>query len=54
MAERGGEFSFFQSFHIRIDIRIDISLFIRLMITKFGKQVYLQDLNQMRLIKQCW
>ena len=33
-------------------IRIDISLSIRPMITKFGKQVHLQDFTQMRVIKQ--
>ena len=33
-------------------IRIDISLSIRPVITKFGKQVHLQDFTQLRLIKQ--
>ena len=46
MADRGGEFSFFQGIHVRIDISISV----RPMITKFGKQVHLQDLTQMRLI----
>ena len=46
---RSRRFSFFQGIHVRIDIRINISIS---MITKFGKQVYLQDLIQMRLIKQ--
>ena len=52
MADRGGEFRFFQGIHVRIDIRIDISISIRHMTTNFGKQVHLQDLTQMRLIKQ--
>ena len=52
MADQGGEFSFFQDIHVRIDIRSDISISIRPMTTKFGKQVHLQDLTQMRLIKQ--
>ena len=52
MVERGGEFSFFQGIHVRIDIRADISISITPMIVKFGKQVYLQDLTQMKLIKQ--
>ena len=51
MADEGGEFSFFQGIHMRIDIRIDISISIRPMITKFDKKVHLQDLAQMRLIK---
>ena len=42
MADRGGEFSFFQS----ILVRIDISISIRPMTTKFGKQVHLQDLTK--------
>ena len=52
MADQGGEFSFFQDIHVRIDIRSDISISIRPITTKFGKQVHLQDLTQMRLIKQ--
>ena len=52
MADRDGEFSFFQGIHIRIDIRIDISISITPMITKSGKQVHLQDLTQMKSIKQ--
>ena len=50
--DRVGEFGFFQGIHVRIDIRIDISISVRSMITKFAKQVHLQDLTQMRLIKQ--
>ena len=37
---------------MRIRIRIDISISIRPLTTKFGKQVHLQDLTQMILIKQ--
>ena len=52
MADRGGEFSFFQGIHVTIYIRIDISISIRPMITKFGEQVHVQDLTQITLIKQ--
>ena len=52
MADRGGEFSFFQGIYVRIDIRIDVSISIRSMVTKFSKQLHLQDLTQMRLIKR--
>ena len=38
-----GEFSFFPSIHVRIDIWIDISI----MTTKFGKQVHLEELTQL-------
>ena len=48
MGGRGGDFNFFQGIHVRIDIRIDISISIRPAITKFDKQVHLQDLIQMR------
>ena len=51
MADRGGECSFFQGIHVRTDIRIDISISMRPIITKFGKQVHLQNSPQMRLIK---
>ena len=47
-----GEFRLFQGIHARIDIKIDISISIRLMITTFGKEVYLQALAQMKLTKQ--
>ena len=50
--DRVGEFGFFQGIHVRIDIRIDISISERAMITRFANQVHLQDLTQMRLIKQ--
>ena len=46
------EFSIFQGIHVRFDVSIDISISIRPMITKFGKQIHLQDLTQMRPIKQ--
>ena len=52
MTDRDGEFSFLQGILVRIDIRIYIAIFIRPVITKFGKQVHLQDLIQIRLIKQ--
>ena len=52
MADRGDESRFFQGIHVRIDIRIDSTISLRPMITKFGKQVYLQNVTQMRLIKQ--
>ena len=51
MADWSSELSFFQDIHVRVDIRIDIAISMRPMITKFGKQEYLQDLIQMRLIK---
>ena len=51
MADWGGEFSFFQDIYVRIDIRIDISISIRSMTTKFGKQVHVGELTQMRLIE---
>ena len=41
-----------QSIHERIDTRINISISIRPMATKFRKQVHLENLTQMRLIKQ--
>ena len=52
MVDRDGEFSFFQGIHVRIGSRIDISISVRPMITKFGKHVHLQNLTQVRLIKQ--
>ena len=51
MADQGGELSFFQGSHVRIDIRVDISISIRPMITTFGKQVYLHDLTQTKQIR---
>ena len=52
MADRSGEFRFSQGIHVRTGIRIDISISIRPKITKLGKQVHLQHLTQMGLIKQ--
>ena len=52
MADRGGEFSFFLGFHVKLDTRIDISSSVRPMTTKFDKLVNLEKLTQMRLIKQ--
>ena len=52
MAVRGGEFSFFQCIHGRIDIGIDISISIRPMTTRFRKQVHREELTQRRVIKQ--
>ena len=52
MVNRGGKFSFFQGINRRIDVRVDISISTRPMATKFVKQVHLQELSQMRLIKQ--
>ena len=52
MTDRGGEFSFFWGINVRIDIRIDISISIRPMATTFSKQVHLDELTQIRLIKQ--
>ena len=51
MADREGEFNFFQRIHVRIGIRIDFSISIRPMITRFGNQIHLQDLTQIRIIK---
>ena len=42
MADWGSEFNFFQGIHVRIDNPISV----RGIITKFGKQVHLQDLTQ--------
>ena len=51
MVDRGGGFCFFQGIHVRSYIRIDTSISIRAMITIFDKQVHLQDLTQVRLLK---
>ena len=48
----GGEFRFFLDIHVRIDIRIDASISIRSATTKFGQQVYKEELTQMRLNMQ--
>ena len=52
MAGLGSEFKFFQDIHVSIDIRVDISISIRLMTTKFAKQIHLQELTQIKLTKQ--
>ena len=52
MAHRGGEFSFFQGIHVRTNIRIYISISIRHMIIKLGRKVHLQNMTQLRLIKE--
>ena len=52
MVVQGGEFGFFWSIHVRIDIRIEISTSARLMTTKFGKQVHQEELTQRSIIKQ--
>ena len=45
-------FSFFWDIHVRINERIYISISIRPMTTKFGKQLHLEELTQVRLMKQ--
>ena len=52
MADLGSESSFSQVIHVRIEMRIDISISIKSLTTKYGRQVHLQKLTQMRLIKQ--
>ena len=51
MADQGGALSFFQGIHARTDIKIDIFISIRPMTAKFGKQVHVGELTQMKLIK---
>ena len=51
VGDRGGEFTFFQSIHVRTDIRIHFSISIRHITTTFDKQVHLGQLTKMRLIK---
>ena len=46
------EFSFFRGIHLRTGMRTNISIFIRPMITKLDRQVYLENLAHMRLTKQ--
>ena len=48
MTDRGGEFSFFWGIHVRNDIRIVFSISLRHITTRFGKQVHLKELTQMR------
>ena len=52
MEDWGGEFSVFKGIHVRIDKKIDTSIFVKPIPTKFGRQVHLQDLSQMKLTKQ--
>ena len=52
MAEQGCGFSLFSVIHVRIDIRIDTSIIIRNMTTKFCQQAHLEEMTQVRLIKQ--
>ena len=52
MVYRGGELSFFHFVHLTIATRTDISISLRVMITKFGKQVHQQELSQVEIIKQ--
>ena len=52
MFDRNGEFSFCRGIHVRTDMRINISISVRPTINKFSKQVYQEELTQMRLIKQ--
>ena len=52
MAHQGSYCSFYYGIHQRISTKIDISISTRLKTIKFGKKVHLQELNQMRLIKQ--
>ena len=51
MADQGGALGFFHGIHARTDITIDIFTSIRPMTTKFGKQVHVGKLTQMKLIK---
>ena len=37
---------------VQVDLRINISISIRSMIPRFGRQVHLEELTQMRLIKE--
>ena len=52
MADRGGDFSFFQDIHVKTEKKVDIFISRKSMIPKFGKQVHLGELTQMRLIMQ--
>ena len=52
MMDGGCEFNFFHGLPVRVDIRIHISISIRPMTTKFGRQVHLEELSQMRLNKR--
>ena len=52
MEDQGGKFSFSQGIHARIDIGIDISISVRPMTNILDKEVHLEGLIQMKLIKQ--
>ena len=52
MMDQGSEFSFPWGPHLKINIRIDICLSIRPTTTRLSNQVHLDELNQMKLIKQ--
>ena len=52
MVDRGNEFSFFQVIHVRLYTRIEISVSIGPVVIKFGKQVHLQNLTHLKVIKQ--
>lgn len=52
MANRFGEFRFLLGIHVRLDMGINVTISIRPMTNKFGRQVHLEKLTQMRLIKQ--
>ena len=53
MASKGYEFSFCGGNHAKIDmIKIDMSICISRMTTKFGEEVPLEELTQIKLIKQ--
>ena len=52
MADWKYKSSFLQGIHVRIDTKIDISISIKTITTKFHKQILLEELTQIRLIKQ--
>ena len=52
MTDQGGAFILSRGAHVRIDKGIDISIFIWPATTKFGNQVHLEELIQMKLIKK--
>ena len=51
MSDRDSDFSIFQGIRVRFDTRIDISISITPIITKFGKQLHLEDLTKP---SRCW
>ena len=52
LVDQSCEFSFLWDINVRINERIYISISIRPKTTKFGKQLHLEELTQVRLIKQ--